>query len=547
MLWWAVLGLAGSGRMSGAGGPPVWERSGWGSVPRELAPPDASRGLEYFLATDGSVPTRERGRPWTTPWVVRSNGVVRVAAYRGAERVGAVETRTFLFPEAVGRQTGAGLPPAWGSKDGRPVPADYAMDPEVTQAVGGAEALAQAWRAMQVLSLALEPADLWDEARGLYAHPEERGEAWERPVAVELLPEDGTTGFRVEAGLRIQGGWNRRPEESPKHSFRLVFRRRYGPGRLEYPLFGGGPGGGRFETLVLRAGNNHSWLHWSAGERQTADYLRDEWVRRTHAAMGGAAPRGRFVHLFLNGLYWGLYNLVERPDEHFAAVHLGGAAADYEARNADKVLAGDDQAWEELWRRVETLGTPPGAWTAVGELLDLPQFCDYLLLHLYAGNGDWDGGSNWYALRRRNPGGRFQFVVWDAERTLERVEDNRLADDFERSPMRLFQRLRSRPEFRRLLAAQARKHLAAEGVLGAGPAGEWFRRLAGEIEAAVVAESARWGDYRLTVHPYREGRYERYTREDHWRPEIRRLLEDYFPRRPAAFRRQLTEAGLLDP
>jgi hypothetical protein len=59
-----------------------------------------------------------------------------------------------------------------------------------------------------------------------------------------------------------------------------------------------------------------------------------------------------------------------------------------------------------------------------------------------------------------------------------------------------------------------------------------------------VAESARWGDYRRDVHPYKTGPYELYTRNDHWRPEIARLLTHYFPQRTAACLQQFREAGL---
>jgi hypothetical protein len=60
----------------------------------------------------------------------------------------------------------------------------------------------------------------------------------------------------------------------------------------------------------------------------------------------------------------------------------------------------------------------------------------------------------------------------------------------------------------------------------------------------MICESARWGDYRRDVHPYREGPYERYTVADHWEPEVRRLLEEYFPQRAGRFQQQLRAAGL---
>lgn len=437
----------------------------------------------------------------------------------------------------------AGFPATWGVREGRPVPADYEIDPEITGPPASREALLQGLQALPSLMLELEVADLFGAERGLYAHPLETGSDWERPASVEIVFPGGTGPVRSPAGVRIQGGWNRRPEESPKHSFRLVFRKRYGAGKLNFPLFG--PGGAQeFDELILRAGCNNTWLHWSAEERRRGDYLRDQWMRDTHTAMGHGAARGWFVHLYLNGLYWGLYNLTERPSGPFVASRFGGKPGDYDVRNASNLLEGDDVAWKELVGLAQAGLEDPDRYTRAARLLDVPAFADFMLLNLYGANADWDGASNWYAARRRRPTGPFQFLVWDGERTLENPQDSALAQDASESPTGLFQQFRRNPAFRRTFAARARQHLTGSGALTPGPAAARFRALAESIETAVVVESARWGDYRRDAHPYKTGPYERYTREDHWRPEVRRLLEEYFPRRTAIFIGQLREAGL---
>ena len=64
------------------------------------------------------------------------------------------------------------------------------------------------------------------------------GYGWERPVSFEYFSAGDTGSFQVDCGLQIQGGEGRRPEKSPKHSFRLVFKNEYGPTKLRYPFFG---------------------------------------------------------------------------------------------------------------------------------------------------------------------------------------------------------------------------------------------------------------------------------------------------------------------
>ena len=58
--------------------------------------------------------------------------------------------------------------------------------------------------------------------------------------------------------------------------------------------------------------------------------MRDQFVRDLQAATGNVHVPGRFVHLYINGHYWGLYNPVERPDEGFASARYGGAEDDYD-------------------------------------------------------------------------------------------------------------------------------------------------------------------------------------------------------------------------
>src|SRR5262249_55939209 len=145
---------------------------------------------------------------------------------------------------------------------------------------------------------------------------------------------------------------------------------------------------------------------------------------------------------------------------------------------------------------------------------------------------------------RRRPPGPFQFFIWDGERTLEGVNDNTLSFDDDESPPRLFHKLRANSEFRRLFAERVKRHLTGDGALTPDAAAQRYRSWADRIDAAVVAESARWGDYRRDVHRYKTGPYELYTRNEHWRPEVDRLLKEYFPKRTEAVQKIFREARL---
>jgi len=53
------------------------------------------------------------------------------------------------------------------------------------------------------------------------------------------------------------------------------------------------------------------------------------------------------------------------------------------------------------------------------------ELIDFLIANFYGANADWDRASNWYAARRRNPPGKYQFFIWDGERTLEALKRTR--------------------------------------------------------------------------------------------------------------------------
>lgn len=437
-------------------------------------------------------------------------------------------------------QNGEGFPKYWGKNNGAEVPAHYSMKFDATNRAE----LTRALEALPSLHLTMEVEDLFGAARGIYANPMQTGADWERVGHVEFFRTNKNNAFRIDCGVRIQGGWNRRPEESPKHSFRLIFRKKYGVGKWRHSLFDGAEPQA-FDELILRAGCNNSWLHWSGEERRRGDYIRDQWMRDSYRAMGHLSARGEFVHLYLNGLYWGVYNLTERPAEDFAAAHFGGKAGDYDARNADNILSGDVQCWNELMKLANGGLVDAARCEAMKELLDLPAFADFMLLNFYGGNADWDRASNWYAAARRSPPGKYYFFVWDGERTLEDSKTDTLAVDDDQSPTRLFQKLRENSEFRKLFTERARLHLTGTGVLTPEKCAQRYQDWAGRLKLPILCEAARWGAYRHDVHQYKTGPYEIYTREQHWEPEVKRLLAEFFPKRTGVMLEQLTRANLF--
>ena len=415
-----------------------------GPVTVQLHTPVPGSLLYYTL--DGSDPTVD-GREYTAPLAVTETTVLRAVALDDGVPVSAVTTATYLVGEST---------------------------------------------SLPVLSLVTDPAHLWDEATGIHVNAEGRGRAWERPVTVEWLSPEGALGFSVGAGLRIHGNISRL--RVPKRSFRLYFRGDYGPTELAYPLFGTEPGQA-YDRLVLRAGVDDGWL-WPCEDkpgcyREYAVFLRDQLVRDLHAAMEQVAPRGRWVALYLNGAYWGLYNLTERVDDAFLTTHFD-ATTWYAHSKSGEITPGSAGRWYRFadWLAGTDLRGAAQYEQAV-QYFDIENFTGYYLLNIWARNTDWPH-NNWVVARpREGPDTRWRFIVWDAESTFERDEDT-----FERVVLdkgrlgKMLASLLQNAQYRTYFVAQVERHLA--GVLDTASVRARLDALAADLRPEMAAEAARW-------------------------------------------------------
>src|SRR5690606_24807997 len=76
----------------------------------------------------------------------------------------------------------------------------------------------------------------------------------------------------------------------------------------------------------------------------------DVFMRDTQLAMGHLAPGSTYVHLYINGLYWGLYSPAERTDDAFLASHLGGEPEDWDIiKDFNDLFRGNRDVYDEMF------------------------------------------------------------------------------------------------------------------------------------------------------------------------------------------------------
>ena len=531
----------------------------------ELSASDPLAAIRF--TTDGSsLLDDDDGRAYEGPIELSATTTLRAAAFRDGHEPSDVMTHTYVFLSQVAAQanTQPGYPSIWSGN-----PADYEMDPDVVgenDLFNGVyrESLVDDLKDIPTLSIVMDRDDLFG-SRGLYQNSRSEGVAWERPASVELFdPAGEEEGFQVNCGIRIQGGSSRSPN-FPKHSFRLLFKRDYGPGKLDYPLFRDQPEGedatDEFDTVILRAFFNNSWTHWHWYQNPRAQYLRDQFIRDSQLAMGQPSPHGRFVHLYLNGLYWGFYNLHERPSAPFMAAYGEGEREDYDTQNVVTAVDGNLSNWNRMMNIANSGVSTAAGYARIRELLDVDNLIDYMLLNFYLGNDDWDG-HNWYAGSRREGGPGYQFFCWDSELIISRHQNNppppqpdldiilsrdRTGLNNNNKPTRLYTALRANPEFRLRFADRVNKHFYNGGALMTDKVlSRWLTRR-DQVWRAVVAESARWGDFRRDVLQGSGSRdqYDLFHRNQHYVAYQDWLLNTYFPRRRNIYLAQLTRRDLV--
>ncbi|MBN2476259.1 MAG: lamin tail domain-containing protein [Pirellulales bacterium] len=504
---------------------------------------------------DGSTPTATHGSDYSGPLTISSTTTLRAVALKPGYIPTNVDTQTYLFLDDVLTQDGAGFPTNWAHTG----TGDYAMDPGVVYGPSEVDRSGQtfgvkdALQAIPTLSLVMDQDDWFGGGgQGIYI----LGENSPRAVSAELLYPDGSNGFQVDGSVEIVGGTSPNRWKMDKLSMRLKFQRDVGdPGspyyvenwgdpKLEFPVFGA-EATDRFDTLVVDARMNMSWPYGGGVDpdfqRTHAQYTRDQFAADLQNAMGGYAPHGISTHLYVNGLYWGLYRLHERPDEHFAAAYLGGQDEDYDVikHNENEVVQGTNQNYLEM-HSIAAAGLSSNAqYQVIQQYLDVPAFIDYMLTNFFIGNTDW-AHQNWYATRNRvDPDGRWRFHSWDAEHSMEGLYDNVTAkNDGYGSPTFLHQQLSANAEYRLLFADHIQRHFFNDGVLTTEAAQALYQIRLNEVDRAVMAESARWGDNREDVSGTT------YRRSSHWIPERSRILYTYLQQRPGLVFSQLRTRGL---
>jgi len=455
-------------------------------------------GVEIRYTTNRSEPTETSGTVYSAPLDLAATTVLRTAAFRSGWAPADPETRTYVFPADIVAS--------------RFMRTTITRDPRY-----------QAQMEPALLDL---PSVSLTTARSINGTSEARG-------TMEWLHPDGRPGIQAPCGVRHFGGAF---TDFAKKNFRLYFRSEYGASKLRYPLFEGEEHGRgvaqEFDSLELRSGSHDMEMR--------GFYLSNIFTDDTLLDMGRLNPHGRFVHLYLNGVYWGLYHLRERWNAAMHQEYLGGSRTNYEAINGNWNVGG----WAEpgtaydgdgsAWARVKSLRD---RYQEVRPWLDVPQYVNFMLMWMFGGSED-----EYRCVGPTVPGTGFQFYLNDADgwfcvpsycaagNRTGRGAPGREAGD---GPGSLFSTLfkEGDPEYRILLADEIHRTLFNDGALTPERNAARLVHHTDAIARAFLAESARWN----------------YLTPTEWAARRDSVLVSWLPRRTAEVRGQFRSAGFYPP
>ena len=399
--------------------------------------PDAA----IYYTTDGSSPTTA-STLYTSAIHIDHTTVIRAAVPTENALLQYDTSATYLFLEDIYQQSEANRPAGFplystGKDEGTKYKMYLGMRTDIVDGPDRDKLDRSFTNGIDTLSIVIDTECLFNTSTGIYVNGGKDGREWERPMVLECIsPTNGAAvDVTIPSGLRIRGGYSRQ-QHHPKHALRFYFREEYGEDRLVAPLFGD-EGTDSFKKMDLRCSQNYSWAAPDLGGTDTVTnqdtFVHEVFSRDMQREMGEPYTRSRYQHLFINGIYWGLYQTQERGDEDFAESYLGGDADDYDLiKKSDEsgqsyptyAAAGTMDAWSNLWHIavnegfgdghednfMKILGRDPDGSrnTDYPILLDLTNMIVYVISSQYTADSDTPASvakegyvNNLYELRNR--------------------------------------------------------------------------------------------------------------------------------------------------
>jgi len=407
-------------------------------------------GAEIRYTLDGSAPTRE-SKLYTGPINIYETTVVRAAAFKDG-----------YLPRPVTAQT-------------------YFINVS---------------HKLPVVSIAIDPKDFDDPITGMYSMGPNASsqfpyfganfwQDWEKPASFEFYEADGKRGYATTIGLKIFGGWTRGYNQK---SLAIMAKNKYGGDEMNYKFLDN-KDLTSYKNLVLR----------TAGQDVNKSKIRDILTTRLIQDTGLDYMGYRQTVLYINGKYWGIYNLREKINEHFIAKNHGVKDLDLldllEGENTVKYGSRDDyNAMLDFIKNNDI--SKPENYEKLKGMMDVHSYADFIIAHMYLGNTD-NGNIRYWKLRQE--GSKWRWIIYDMDMSFPNVNHDTVAHLLNPKgtgannmfSTLLTRKLLENSEFRRFFLERFAYHL--KNTYNPQRVISIIDELAGNIRDEISRNAERWG------------------------------------------------------
>ena len=339
---------------------------------------------------------------------------------------------------------------------------------------------------LPIISVTAPDKTLFDPQFGIYGNRNFSGgnihKGVDAPGNLEFFPTDGGKGFSINGAFRLGGENNFLAH--PQKALNFAIRGRYGDDALNYDLFPES-GVGTFTSLTLREGGD-DW-----GKAHLTDAI---WNAIVDGRMEVETNRYRPAAMFINGNYWGLYNIRDRWDENWFFQEYGTDNGDYDHVRFDRSALSLENGKSDDWRELFGFLTKPHlsnqeAWKVVESEIDVDSLVDFTICETFGGNTSWQGNREAWQDNRSN--GKWRWLLPDMDRTFGNTSIQSNVTSFIVGETTV-SRMRKFPNFRNRLAQRAAAHLTS--TLSANRLKRLIEKLGAAAAPEIPRQHSRWSN-----------------------------------------------------
>jgi hypothetical protein len=243
-------------------------------------------------------------------------------------------------------------------------------------------------------------------------------EDWQKSAHVSYFSDSSQLIFEQQTGMQIDGGYGG-SRSHPQHSFRLELANgTLGEGSVNYPFIPNRPNRTKYSNFYLRNGSNQ-WLNFP--------YKDGYQMEAMSATTNNYYSAWRPVTVYINGGYFGLYELREKIDEEYFKT-LEGADPDstdilslsaWNNSQLRSVIGNPVDTFNVAYDAFNTLNpTQINYWDLADRYFDQTYYVDYVIAESWMGNTDWPQ-NNIKIMRSNTSGFRYRFCTIDMELAID--------------------------------------------------------------------------------------------------------------------------------